>query len=585
MKTIVILAAILAVLAMCAGFVNAEGEYKKYSRLTEERVLVELTVTSDEWIFSVFADDQENVYTYAIDYIRHDSDRVLCGDDVELSNDGLRFPDLFISADEIKRIDIAPGSVSSETVLTFLASVDEKKTTQFKRKKSDRISFFGDVNVEADEFIRGSVISFFGNIGVYGEVNEDVVAVFGDVYVGDKAVVRGDVISVSGKVDLDDKSSVYGFIKSSEGKSSTRRHSARRWKSYNNNVSSTGSLLYNRVDGLVLWGGAEYEHADSIIPSFEALAGYAFATNRWRYKLSLTQTVLRGPIPVQVGGEYFRKLKSDDDKIIDESENSIFALFFNEDWKDYYEGEGGYGFARVNVLDWNELEVGYLSEKQRWMDSHAKLWSLFGKKDFRGNFSSVPYDTLTARRTQFDDQQITSLVLNYSIDTRDDQKHPRRGWHGFAKYEYSPGDWQGDFDFKRFEARLKRFQPLGRYVSVDLTGAYGHAEGDYIPLSRMFYLGGLGTLHGYRHKEFIGTEYLMISGNYRFRIPGSDISPFIHYDGGRMIGDRLVGEDSWYNSIGFGIDFNRSFRMFISKRLDLADQNPVFYARFSAAVQ
>jgi hemolysin activation/secretion protein len=100
----------------------------------------------------------------------------------------------------------------------------------------------------------------------------------------------------------------------------------------------------------------------------------------------------------------------------------------------------------------------------------------------------------------------------------------------------------------------------------------------------MFYLGGLGSIHGYRHKEFIGTEYVQVSGEYSFRIPHSEIAPFLMYDGGKMMGDRLIGDDCWYSSIGVGVDIDRSFRLFMAKRLDIGEQDPVFYARFSAAV-
>ncbi len=583
MRFIGYLAVLLAMLALCAEPVAAEEQYKKYTQPSEEKVLVELMVTPEGWTFSLFIDSREDVYSFTADEISQRSGRVVCGDDIELSDEGMNFPDFMIPADDIKRIDITSGADPSETILTFISSDEKKDASRYKRKKGDRVAFLGDAIVEEDEFIRGSVVSFLGNIDVYGEVNEDVVAILGDIHIAGGAVVRGDVIAVNGQVDLDDKSSVFGIIKSSEGKTSTRRHRARRWKDYRSNVDLAGTLYYNRVDGLLLMGGVDYNHTDSIIPSFTATAGYGFASTRWRYKLSLTQTVLRGPVPVQVGGELFRLLKSDDDKIISEPENSIFALLVNEDWKDYYEAEGGYGFARVHFLDYNRFEIGYLSEQQRWMDAHARLWSLFGNKEFRGNFSSVPYDTLTARKAHFDEKQITSLVLDYSFDSRDEEKHPNEGWHGYARYEYSPQCWKGDFDFERFEARLKRFQPLGRYVSFNLAGSYGRVIGSDIPLSRLFYLGGLGTVHGYRHKEFIGTEYVLISGEYRFRIPHSEISPFVHYDGGRIIDGHLTGDNSWYSSIGIGVDFDRSIKLFLSKRLDLGSKDPIVYARFSSA--
>jgi len=573
---------LIGALLVCGPRLNAEEQYKKYDATSREKVLLEIAVTAEEWVFAIYADSQEQVYTIPATDISIREGTVHCGPDIALDAGGLEFPGYFIPNDRIRRISLEPGETADKTKLIFWGGDQAQTGDRLRRKKSDIVSFSENVTVAKDDFVRGSVIAFFGDVSVYGEVNEDVVAVSGDVFVGNEAVIRGDVVSVRGKVEISGNASVYGAIKSTKGKTSPRHYGAKRWKAQRSTVATTGAVYYNRVDGATLWGGLEYEHADSIIPSCEALAGYGFASGRWRYRVGLTQTLLRGRVPVQLGGKLFRELKSDDDKIISEAENSYFALLVNEDWKDYYESEGAYGFARVTALGWNTFEVGYLSETQRWLDAHPRLWSLFDDKDFRGNFSSVPYDTLRYIKKAFSDREISSLLLQYTLDTRDDEKRPRQGWYGFARYEYSPGDWTGDFDFKRFETQLKRYQPLGRYVSAYLTGAYGYSSGTDIPLSRLFYLGGLGTLHGYRHKSLIGREYAFVSGEYRFRIPRSEVAPFVMYDVGKILSGRMTGEDSWYNSIGVGVDIDRSVRLFISRRLDRSEADPVIYARFAA---
>jgi len=581
MKIIGKVALVLIALVVTGGVAGAENEYKKYEAAQSDQVLVELIVSEETWTFILHDEGQETVYKYPTTDVKRQDGMIAVGGEVKMSADGLEFPGYSIPADRILEIRIEPASEGAETNLAFIAADTTGDQSRSRRKSGDRVSYYSDVTIGKDDFVRGSVVTFFGGADVQGEVNQDVVAIFGDVLIGREAVVRGDVISIGGKAELESGASVYGVVKSTEGRKLGKRHRVLKWKTqYRNNVDAAGAFYYNRVDGATLWGGFEYDHADSVIPAFEAMAGYGFSSGRWRYKLSVTQTLLRGRVPVQIGGMVFRRLKSDDDKFISEAENSVFALLVNEDWKDYYESEGGYGFARVNVLGPHELEIGYMVEEQRWLDAHPRLWSLFGAKDFRGNFSSVPYDVLSARRSVFDGRQIAGLTAAYTIDTRDDEKYPREGFYGFARYEYSPESGPGDFDFRRFEARLKRYQPFGRYVALNLTGAYGYIEGDDIPLSRLFYLGGLGTVHGYRHKQFIGTGYTMVSGEYRFRIPHSDFIPFVQYDGGRITRDRLTGDDRWYSSIGVGVDVARGLSLFISKRLDEGGHDPVIYARF-----
>jgi hypothetical protein len=559
----------------------ARGEYVKYEPKPQADTVAVLEVGGSQWTLTIYRDGRPERFTCEKSEVKRSEDGLTMGDGITLNDEGITAPGVTIPMERIGGLDIETTGGGEITRITFLAA-EPGRSGETQRPRKDRLSFWRPVTVSKDDFIRGSVVAFNGDVDVYGEVNRDVVGAFGDVHVFGGAVVRGDIIALNGSVKLDPDASVYGIVMSAGKESTARRHRARRWKARDGTISLAGEFAYNRVDGVRLMAGVTFEHPDSLIPSFEVMGGYGFSSERGRYRLSLTQTVLRGPAPVQVGGQVFRLLKSDDDKLIGDTENSLFALLINEDWKDYYEAEGAYGFVRFTPVHWGNLEVGYLSENQRWLDAHPKLWSLFGGKDFRGNFSSVPYPALTAAMADFDDKQVTSLTLRAKVDTRDDEKNPHQGWLGSLTYEYSPGDWQGDFDFSRLEGQVRRFQPLTRYLSLRLLGAYGRVDGDGIPLNRRFFLGGLGTVHGYRHKAYLGNEYFLFSGEYRFRIPHTETVPFIQFDGGKIGADRLSGDDPWYSSIGVGIAFEPSFKIFVSKRLDRADENPIIYARLSA---
>lgn len=587
MKKIIIAAVYTLSLLVAAGAWAAELPYKKYERddRASEVKLFELALSRDVWKFAVFTIGHEGIYSIPVADVRIKGRTVRCGEQIKIDSGGVEFPGYFISAKDIRRIESENETGIGITRLTYYAADTAQSQTSRRRRSADRVNFGLPVSVDNEQFVRGSIISYFGDITVDGEVNGSVVAVNGNILIGDSAVVRGDVVSVYGTVKLTKGSTVYGVVMASGEKVTSRRQWSRRWSKAENGFSLAGSFDYNRVDGATPMVGVQYDHIDSLLPSFRALAGYAFASKRWRYNLELTQTAVRGKYPLQFGGKVFRLLKSDDDKLIGDPENGVFALCFNEDWKDFYEAEGAYGFVRINYRHLHSFEIGYLAEEQRWLNGHPRLWSVFGTKEFRDNFSSVPYATLSAHRDDFDSENVvTSLQLKYTLDTRDDEKQPTRGWYGYAAYEYSPQRWKGDFDFKRFEASLRRYQPLGRYLSIDLKGAYGYEEGSRIPLNRYFYLGGLGTIHGYRHKEFRGTEYLLLSGDYLIDIPHSDFRPFIQFDGGKIApeGLRLSGHGSWYSSIALGVDFQKSIRLFFAKRLDKSGEDPVFYARFTA---
>ncbi len=573
---------ILAAALTAAATYAEDQKYSTYDTERQDKILLRLDVGVYSWKVTFFpGEDREIMRSYDASQVKKGDGMVQIGDEIKMSDDSITSPYGDITMDEVGEVRAGLAKEPYITSISFVAVDTERRHYRFRRTR-DRLSFWDNIAVEEGKFVRGSVVAFFGNVEVYGEINRDVLAIFGNITVGKEAVIRGDAIAVNGTVELLQGASVYGSVTTAKGEKTTHRHRARRWKRLEGHLELTGKFYYNRVDGLGLLGGLKYEDPDSLLPTFGFKAGYAFGSERWRYQMWFAQTVLRGPIPVQFGGEFYRLLESDDDKLLGDGENTLYALCFNEDWKDYYESEGGYGFVRLGIGRWNRLEIGYLAENQNWLDAHPRLWSLFGAKEFRGNFSSVPYDTLRIGRDDFDDRFMTSFRARVTYDTRDDEDHPRQGWYGITSYEYCQEDWKGDFDFERYEVTLRRYQPLHRYILVNLAAAYGRIQGDRIPLNRQFYLGGLGTLYGYRHKEYRGNEYIEVSLEYGFRIPRSDLRPFVQYDGGKIGVDELGGGESWKSAMSIGIYFEEDYRIMLSKRLDEGDQDPIFYARFSA---
>ncbi|MEZ5358169.1 MAG: BamA/TamA family outer membrane protein [Candidatus Zixiibacteriota bacterium] len=559
------------------------ADYQSYDRESQKADPV-LTIIADktEWRFQYYEEANRKSLRIDVSSIEKSGPAIRSGDNLRIDEESIQLPGWILEFAEVGDIDVDFDEATGEVELTFYPKDPARSQSSFRRRMSDVISVDNEIIISNEKFVRGSVIAFFGDVIINGEVNGDVVALMGDIRVNAEAVVRGNAIAADGSVRLDKDASVYGVVKSGSGKQSSRKSRARRWKNRSSEVEFYGTPVYNRVDGLLLNLGAKYEHRDSLLPSFHGAIGYAFESEQWRYDVGLSQTILRGKIPLEIGGRAFRQLKSDDDRIIDNLENSIFALLVNEDWKDWYEAEGAYGFARTRPFRWHEIEVGYLVEEYDWFDAHPKLWSLFGSKDFRGNFSSVPHDALAVLKNDLIDKKMTSLSVRYTFNTLEDSDKLRSGWHVQGSYEFSSERWKGDFDFTRVEGKIKRLQRLSRYQALSVTAAYGYVHGDYIPLNRYFFIGGLGTMYGYRHKEFMGREYMLASAEYRFRLPRTGVSPFLHWDGGRIAADRLGSENGWKSSISAGVDIDDNFRIFISQRLDMKDKDPVIYARFTA---
>lgn len=91
---------------------------------------------------------------------------------------------------------------------------DDPRTEAFRRKihagDNDVVQVGHDVVIERGEHVLGHVIAMGGNVTVKGVVEDDVVAMGGDVYVEDGAVVRGDAVSLGGQVHKAKTASVLG---------------------------------------------------------------------------------------------------------------------------------------------------------------------------------------------------------------------------------------------------------------------------------------------------------------------------------------------------------------------------------------
>jgi hypothetical protein len=83
---------------------------------------------------------------------------------------------------------------------------------KFSREMEARVRVGGSITVAEDEEVTGAVVAVAGSITVNGRVNEDVVAVGGNVRLGPKAEVRGDVVVVGGTIEREPGAKVLGRV-------------------------------------------------------------------------------------------------------------------------------------------------------------------------------------------------------------------------------------------------------------------------------------------------------------------------------------------------------------------------------------
>jgi len=563
-------------LSLAPSTFAVESRYKDYKSSHRAQEFFEISFDKKTLSVTVFRDGETSTLAYAHGEIRREEAFISLGESVGFDAEGLVFGDDKYLYREIS--DTRITDAEELVTITFFTSPDASQRTG-RLKKGNRIEFANSIVVEEDEFVRGILFSITGDIEVYGEVNKDIISLFGDVYVGPGAVARGDIASISGRVDIAGDASVYGEVYTGEKPRATRKYRFRRREK---TLSASGTFEYNRVDGATPYGGARFNDRDSLLPSFWAIVGYGFESERWRYDFGLEQTIWRRR-PLVIGGSFYRRLASDDDWLLTDDENTAFTLLATEDFKDYYEAEGGSVYTVFKPLTTLSLEGRYRFESTKWLDAHPHLWSLFGgDKLFGENFGRVETDFRQRGIAEIDTTDNAYLFGRVEFDTRDrEDPFEKSAWHLTGDIEWSHPDLNSDFDYRRYHLTVRRYQKIHRRVTLLLRGMYGGSDG-YLPMYKRFYLGGLGTLRGYYHKEFMGNQFWMANAEYRIDFPRTDLAASIFWDGGQITDDaKLISRDiEVKHSLGVAVFFGDDLRINLSKRLDRSfDDNPKIYVR------
>ncbi|MBK7140897.1 MAG: BamA/TamA family outer membrane protein [bacterium] len=489
-------------------------------------------------------------------------------------NSGVHIGDSILSYDRITDLQIIDSSEA--VIIQFMTSASSTDPVAQKRR-GNRFSAAEVITIAGGEFVRGMVFSVTGDIRVDGEVNKDVVSLFGTVTIGQAAVIRGDVATIGGGISVERKASVYGNTYNGTEEKVFRRHRLNRGLT---EFSYQPFFVFNRVDGANPNLSARFQDTDSMLPSIWASAGYAFASSSWRVKGGIEQTIEKKH-GITIGLEGHRDLLSDDDWLLSDRENTVYALTVTEDFKDYYEEIGGSIYAKARPIKNTMVTLGFRSGETNWLPANRNLWSVFGgDKRFSENFTTVPTELLTEGAAAIDTGKIASVYGSLGFDNRNNDPFSASAWAFTLSGEISSPDFSSDYDFSRFVASLRRYQMISHYSILLLRGMIGGSEGD-IPIHRTFYLGGLGTLHGYRHKELMGSRFWMINSELRYTFPRTDVAVSVLWDMGQ-IGYHGPNDENIEvrHSIGGALYFGDDVRVSVARRLDsVTDRNPRIFVR------
>src|SRR5688572_3061824 len=111
------------------------------------------------------------------------------------------------------------------------------------------------------------------------------------------------------------------------------------------------------------------------------------------------------------------------------------------------------------------------------------------------------YQSEIALANQFRSGVTSSLRLSATWDKRDNRLFPTKGFMHFASAEYAPPILGGTFLFTRYTAYSRWYFPLFWGFVFKLNGTVGYiqqlAADSPLPISEMYYVGGINTVRGY----------------------------------------------------------------------------------------
>jgi len=324
------------------------------------------------------------------------------------------------------------------------------------------------------------------------------------------------------------------------------------WGDWKDGKRSSVFTRYNRVEGFTAGMRVSRDEGRARHPQRPFLYGhwgYAFAAGELQYQIGIEKGFFE-TYRFGFGGEYRRMIDTPDRWLMPETENSLAAFLLKEDFHDFYLSEGGSGYVVQNLTKAVTLHAAYHTEKFQAVEKNTN-WSLFGGgKRFRENPAVGP-------------GEMRGFSASLAVDTRNSKKVPTRGWYLQIEGERMGDDFGGDFTYDRVWGDLRRYQPLGFHDGIDIRLRAGTANGDP-PWPKRFYLGGPGTLRGYRYKAFPdtwsrpgGNRMLLAQVEYRLgkQIFPDDFAFFFleHFD---II---LFADAGWTDTVDSGLDLLDGF--------------------------
>ncbi len=265
---------------------------------------------------------------------------------------------------------------------------------------------------------------------------------------------------------------------------------------------------YDRVDEVGLRFHQTFEHRKKRHPVLRLQEVYSTGRERFNYRVEFEQPLLAESRSVLGAALYDETAPfSDLANRVSNTENTLAALLFREDFRHYYAREGFTLFGSHGIPRGPRITLAYTDEIDGALEASTN-GSLFRPRDgFRDN-------------PQARGGRLRSWEFGLTYDSPQRTHAPALEQHHQLAYEIAGGRTGGAFSFERWVCQLRirlRLAPDQEMI-VRLKGG-GRRAGE-LPLQRWFYLGGIGTLRAHTFGGIQGDTMYLINVEYGFDVFG-----------------------------------------------------------------
>ncbi len=272
------------------------------------------------------------------------------------------------------------------------------------------------------------------------------------------------------------------------------------WRQRGGVTRSHVILDYNRVDRLRIGWGYEVQDLASRWPRAGARLEYAFQRERVLYGAQIEQPIV-DPERFAIGFSMVRRTDHNDLQQVPDVENSLALLFGRQDYRDYFEREGGGAYASVRMPGLTTFSLHVRNDKYRSLELDRGTRSFFQRsRDLRDNPAIDPGEART---------------ISWRFEHRGySHERLRAGFYHWVDLERAGHGRGGSFDYTRLLADVRGVFRLSPASTLAMRIAVGRGFEGEIPAQRTFVAGGVDGLRAHAFGKYRGNQLLLTQTEY-----------------------------------------------------------------------